>query len=327
MFLRLFKGSQPVLIFIIPMVIGLVWLKSFLQPAAPLTGPDQWSMPVYDLIARLLGNQAFLRKGIALVLVITNALWLSRMNTKFILVKSRTYLPAVFYSLICSSVVAFHELTPALIASFLFIGALEIMFNSYEEENLSYRFFEAALLVSLASLTWSIMAFYIIPLWIILAFLRNAGWREWLFILIGFALPYVFLFTIYYLTDQDIALNTQHILSNFKLQKGIEFPDLLSIIFFGYLALLILIASLRLISTYQGMKIYARKFFMVLFVIFVSTLGIHMVLYHKALDLIFLYAIPLSYLFTFYFIQIRSNVLGEILFTVFLGLLALVIIF
>ena len=327
MFLRLFKGSQPILILLIPLTVGLVWLKSFLQPAEALAGLDQWSMPVYHLIENLLNNQPVIRKLIALALLITNALWLARMNTKFILIKSRTYLPAIFYALICSSLVAFHDLTPALIASFLFILALEIMFDSHNEEQLSYKFFEAAFLVSLASLIYSTIALYLIIIWIILSILRNAGWREWVFTIIGFALPYLFLYSVYYLTDQDIPANTQNIFSNFTHERGFEFPGLLPMIFYGFMALLVFMASIRLLSAYQGMKIYVRKFFMVLFFIFLFTLGIHLILYHKALELIFFYAIPVSYLLTFYFIQIRSKAIGEILFTIFLGLLVVEIIF
>ena len=327
MLLRLFKGSQPILIFLIPLTVGLVWLKSFLQPAESINGLDQWSMPIFHLIESLLSNQPVIRKLIALVLLITSALWLARMNTKFILIKSRTYLPAIFYALICSSFVAFHDLTPALIASFLFIIALEIMFDSYSEERLSYKFFEAAFLVSLASLTYSTIALYLIIIWIILSILRNAGWREWAFTIIGFALPYLILYTIYYLTDQDLHVNTQNILSNYIPAKGFEIPDLLPIIFYGFLVLIIFISSIKLLSDYQGLKIYIRKFFMVLFVIFLFTLGINLFFYHKSLELIFFYAIPISYLLTYYFIQIRSKAMGEILFTVFLGLLALVIIY
>jgi hypothetical protein len=327
MLLRLFKGSQPILIFLIPLTVGLVWFKSFLQPAETINGLDQWSMPIFHLIENLLGNHPVIRKIIALALLITNALWLARMNTKFILIKSRTYLPAIFYALICSSFVAFHDLTPALIASFLFIVALEIMFDSYNEEGLSYKFFESAFLVSLASLTYSTIALYLVIIWIILSILRNAGWREWAFTIIGFAIPYLFLYVVYYLTDQNIHVNTQNILSNFIADKGFEFSDLLSMIFYGFLAMIIFIASIRLLSAYQGLKIYIRKFFMVLFVIFLFTLGIHLIFYHKSLELIFFYAIPVSYLLTYYFIQIRSKVMGEILFTIFLALLALLIIF
>ncbi len=327
MFLKLFKGSQPILIIIIPITAGLVWLKSFLHPAEALAGLDQWSMPLYHLIENLLNNQPFIRKLIAFTLLITNSLWLARMNTKFILIKSRTYLPAVFYALICSSFASYHDLTPALIASFLFIIALELMFDSYSEEQLSYKFFEAAILVSLASLIYSTIALYLVVIWIILSILRNAGWREWVFTIIGFALPYLFLYSGYYLTDQDIPVNTQNILSNFTHEKGFEFSSLMPMIFYGFMVLIILIASIRLLSAYQGMKIYARKFFLVLFFIFLFTLGIHLILYPEAVELIFFYAIPVSYLLTYYFLQIRSRAIGEIIFTVFLGLLVLVIIF
>jgi len=148
MFLRLFKGSQPILILLIPLTVGLVWLKSFLHPAETVAGLDQWPMPIFHVIDNLFNNLPILRKLIALALLIFNGLYLARMNTKFILIKSRTYLPAVFYALICSSFINLHDLIPALIASTLFIIALEIMFDSYQPDlvnhcPVSYRYLDS----------------------------------------------------------------------------------------------------------------------------------------------------------------------------------------
>ncbi|MCK5462710.1 MAG: hypothetical protein KAI95_06825, partial [Bacteroidales bacterium] len=59
-------------------------------------------MPLFQLVSWLLEGQEFLSKAIALSLLVINALLLSRLNMKFIVLKSRTYLPSFIFLLVAS---------------------------------------------------------------------------------------------------------------------------------------------------------------------------------------------------------------------------------
>ena len=326
MLLKLFKGNQPSLIVIIPLLTGLLWIKTFIDPSDFKLDFDIYEMPFWQFINTHTAGLTIIRKIIALILLIANSLWLSRISTKFILVKARTYLPALFFGFICSSMVFLQDLNPALFAVSCFIPALEKTFSSYKEEKLSYKYFEAALLISLGSMFYARSAILMFVLWSALAILRTSNWREWTLSAIGFILPYIFLVLILYLVDNDIPEYFSKIAANFRITRGVSFFNLYSIIFFAYILFLVGISSFQMMRVYQGLKIYARMYYRIFFWMFIITLLFGSVFYNQSAELIYFLAIPVSYILTFYFYSLKLDWLGEILFSFSIGLLILTVI-
>jgi hypothetical protein len=324
--LKIFKGSQPALLIIIPVLTGLLWIKSFIQPPDIKLHCELFEMPLWHFINIHTLGLNIVRGIIAFILLVINALWLTRINTKFILIKARTYLPALFFGFICSSLVFLQDLNPALFAVSFFIAAVERMFESYKEEGLSYKYFEAALLVSLSTMFYARAALFMIIVWIALSILRTTNWREWALTIVGFLIPYIFLVFILYFTDQNILNYFGKIAMNFRINRGMEFLNLYYIIFFLFILFLIGISSLQMIRIYQGMKIYARTYYKVLFWIFFFTLIFISVFYNQSAELIYFLAVPVSFILTFYFYSLKLNWLGEILFSLFFGMVIFVVI-
>lgn len=322
--LKLFKGNQPALIVIIPLLTGLIWLRSFLKPDDFNITYDLYEMPFWHFINSFTQNHEVIRKIVAIIILIINALWLSRINTRFIILKGRTYLPVLFYGFICSTFVPMQDLNPALLAVTTFIPSVELLLSSYKEEKLSYKYFEAALLISVGSLFYSRAALFLVIIWIGLSLLKTPAWREWIFTIIGFILPYLFLVTVLYVTGRDIPGYFGNIIINFKITRGFNYLNTVEIINYSFLFLLILMASVSMITVYQGLKIYARTYYRMFFWIFVFVSGLFFSLYNYSIDLIYYFALPVSYLLTFYFYSIRSRLIGEILFSIFIGLIILV---
>ena len=324
--LKIFKGSQPALLIIIPVLTGLLWIKSFIQPPDIKLDYELFEMPFWHFINTHTAGLDIIRKIIAFILLIINALWLTRINTKFILIKARTYLPAFFFGFICSSLVFMQDLNPALFAVTLFIPAVERMFDSYKEEELSYKYFEAALLISLSTMFYSRAAFFMIIVWIALSILRAPNWRDWALTVAGFILPYIFLVFLLYFTDKNIPDYFSKIATNFRITRGMEFLNLYYIIFFLFILFLIGISSLQMIRIYQGMKIYARAYYKVLFWVFIFTLIFISLFYNQSAELLYFLAVPISYILTFYFYSLKLNWIGEILFSLFFGMVIFVVI-
>lgn len=324
--LKIFKGSQPALLIIIPVLTGLIWIKSFIQPPDFKLHYELFEMPVWHFINFHTAGFTIIRKTVAFILLIINALWLTRINTKFILIKARTYLPALFFGFICSSLVFLQDLNPAIFAVSFFIPAIERMFESYKEEELSYKYFEAAFLISMGSMFYCRAALFMIIVWAALLILRSSNWREWTLTIVGFITPYIFLVFILYFTNQNIPDYFSNIASNFRITRGIEFLNLYYIIFLLFVLFLVGISSLQMIRIYQGLKIYARAYYRVLFWIFVFTMIYISVFYNQSAELIYFLAVPVSYILTFYFDSLKLNWLGEILFNLFTGLLILCVI-
>lgn len=324
--LKILKGSQPALLIMIPVLTGLIWLKSFIQPPEIKLNYELFEMPFWHFINIHTADLHIVREIIALILLIINALWLTRINTKFILIKARTYLPALFFGFICSGMVFLQDLNPALFAISFLIPAVERMFESYKEEELSYKYFEAALLISIGSMFYSRAALFMIIVWTALSILRSPNWREWALTIVGFLLPYIFLVFILYFTEKNIPDYFSKITMNFSITRGMEYLNLYYVIFFLFLLFLIGISSLQMIRSYQGLKIYARAYYKVLFWIFIFTLIFISVFYNQSAELIYFLAVPVSYILTFYFYSLKLNWLGEILFSLFFGMVIFVVI-
>jgi hypothetical protein len=318
MLLKLFKGNQPVLIIIIPLFTGFLWIKSFIDPSDIKLNFDLTEMPLWHFINLNTAGLNIIRKIVAFILLIANSLWLSRISTKFILVKARTYLPALFYGFICSGMVFLQDLNPTLFAVTFLIPAIEKMFDSYKEEKLSYKYFEAALLISVGSMFYSRAALFMFILWTALAILRTPNWREWTTSAIGFILPYIFLTLILYLLDKDIVEYYYNIASNFSISRDVNYFNLFSIINYSFLLFLVAISSFQMIRIYQGLKIYARMYYRIFFWMFILTLIFGVAFYNQSAELIYFLAIPISYILTYYFYSLKLDWLGEIMFTCFI---------
>ena len=314
MFLKLFKGGQPALLFFIPVIAVLIWLKYLIIPQPVSMAFEPNPMPFYRWISELLENQVCLGKLITLVLNIFIALWLSRLNTKFILLKQRTYLPAILYLLVVGSYLPLQQLNPVVFASILLVIGIEMMFDAYKKEGLSLEFFMTAFLISLASLFYARSVFLILVVWTGLSLLRAIYWREWAFTILGFITPYVFLFSWYYLSGQNLSENWEMIRYNFVHDRDTAYLNTSYIIFYAYLLLVIILASRKMLGAYQGLKIYIRKFFRLNFWIFAFIMAAFLLIYSRAIEMIYFVAIPVSYILSWYFFNIRSKLAGEIIF-------------
>ena len=327
MLLRFFKSGKPALLFFIPVLAGLLWLKYFISPQVVSITFEPNPMPFYQWVSDLLADHLILGKIITLGLLVFTALWLSRMNTKFILIQQRSYLPAILYLLVVSSYQPLQQLNPAVFASIFLVLSIDIMFDTFKKEGLALEFFMAAFLVSIASLFYARAAFLMPVIWAGLFLFRTMHWREWVFTFLGFITPYIFLFSWYFLSGQDLAGNWENIRYNFMHDRGTGYLNIYYFIFYGYLFLVVLLASRKMLGTYQGLKIYIRKFYRFNFWIFTFVLATYLVIYSRAIEMIYFIAVPISYILCYFFFNIRSKLAGEIIFGLLLAGYAMLLIF
>jgi len=327
MVLKFFKSGQPGLLFFIPILSVLIWLKYFIfpQPVEMIFEPNP--MPLYAWIASLIEGQIILSKLIALALLIFTALWISRLNTKFILLQHRTYLPSIIYILLVSSYLPLQQLSPVVFAALFLVLSIEIMFDTFKKEGLALEFFMAAFLVSIASLFYARSTFLMLVVWTALSVLRPVRWREWVFTFLGFLTPYIFLFSWYYLSGQDLAENWEKIRYNFVHDRDWDYLNIYYLVFYFYVLLVVALASRKMLGVFQKLKIYVRKFFRINFWIFAFIFTVFLTIYSGAIEMIYFIAIPVSYILSYYFFNIRSRFFGEIIFSLILASYGLLLFF
>ena len=314
MFLKFLKVGRPVQFMLLLVFAVLFWLKYFIIPQPVQMSFEESPMPLFQLVSRLLEGKEFLSKAIALSLLVINALLLSRLNMKFIVLKSRTYLPSFIFLLVVSSFLPLQRLNPVVFSSILMLFAIEAILGTFKKEGLAYEYFLASFLISTGSLFYARGAYLMLIIWIGLSLFRNIRWREWIFTITGFLLPYLFLFSWYHLTGQELLPRWQGMIMNFLPDHDFSLFNRYYILFYAFLALLILLASRKMISNYQNLKIYVRKFYRLNFWIFAVTLIVYFSLYSRSVELIYFSGFAIAYILSYYFFNIRSRLTGEILF-------------
>jgi hypothetical protein len=191
---------------------------------------------------------------------------------------------------------------------------IKAIFGTFKKEGLAYEYFLASFLVATGSLFYARGAYLMLIIWIGLSLFRNIRWREWIFTIIGFLLPYMFLFSWYYITGQELIPRWQEMIMNFLPDHDFGYFNKYYILFYAYLGLLILLASQKMISNYQVLKIYVRKFYMLNFWIFAVTLIVYFSLYSRSVELVYFSGFAIAYILSYYFFNQRSKFTGEILF-------------
>lgn len=324
MLLRLLRSTGAQIILLIPILAILLWLPAFAHPAEGIFLFDSYPMPSYKLISEIVHIGSFLGTTIALLLVIAQAFLLVRLNTRFNLINNRTYMPAIIFILLTASIPDLQRLNPVIFSGFFLLLGIELMFNGYQSGKVAYEFFTASFFISLGATFYPYLLFFLFIVWASLVILRPFNWREWVFSIMGFLLPWFFVFSYYYLIHNDPA----HILTDLTKVFNIDydFPQysLLLYIFGGFAGLLILISSQLMIKEFTSKKILPRKAFLIFLWLFINCLGVYLLVDQASVELLFLAAIPLSFLFSHYFTFVKSNFWGETFVTFLILLIVLI---
>ena len=315
MLLRPAKSNQPIAVIIIPLICFAIWFN-------PLIGVninshvDTSIMPFYAYLLKVFPPYTYISKLIGAILVVIIAFMISRLNTKFIIISERTYLPSIIYIFIVCGLIPNKELYSVLPAIIFFLIAFEKILDSFKFESLSYKIFDAALFLSIASLFYFNILFFIIFIWISIITLRPFHWREWVFILLGVFVPYFVLFSLYYLSNTSIEPILTAIKGNFIFETSFTINNaqyaLVSI-----LILLMLISSRFIMQVSSSKKILVRKSFNLFLWLFIITIAGYFAINSAGIEMVFIGAIPVSYLLSVFFITARQTRWMEILFDMF----------
>jgi hypothetical protein len=312
MLLRFFRSTSAPVILFIPFLGFLLWLPSFLSTPDSVFFFDKAPMPLYKFITDIIPAQSLMARLFTFALVVIQGFLLVRLNTRFIFINNRTYLPVLFFILITTAIPDLQRLNPVIFSGFFLVLALEKIFDSYGNNELAYDYFIAAFYLSIGALFYPFLIFFMFTIWISLALLRPFRWREWLFTLIGFALPVFFVFCFYYLVyDQPFRL-VNDVKAVFEVScHSPEYP-LPVLIFLAFVMFLILLASQFMIRVYPNKKIFSRKAYTVFLWLFINVMVVFLVVNRASVELIFLGAIPVSFLLSHYFAFVKSVFWGNI---------------
>ena len=316
MLLRLFKGTNPGVILMIALTMGITWVSAFLYPHDPPQAPYETNpMVLYAILKQITGGN--LTGGVIFSLLsLTLMLFLIvGFNTSVFFINKRTFLPALFYILFSAIFPQQQVMNPVMPASvFLMIALMRIM-SAYRKQGTAFNFFDAGMLISIASMFYANIIWFGLLMIVGIILLRTGNIKEISLSILGLLTPYILLSAFYYVSGIDIGAFLADINYNlFGRTPGYSFSRLIGAVIL-LTAIIILVSIGFLMMRISTKKIKSRKtFYLLLWTLFIS-LVLYLVLPSVSVEMIWITGIPASYLLAHYFVFVRKKIIPEILFS------------
>lgn len=312
MLLRSLKSNPTYQFLLVPFIAIALWIKSFMEPMLFPFYQGEDAMLLYQPISYFLGKNATAGTISALVFMILLAFLVFKINVQYSFIKVRTVLPSVLFILISSGLHELHSMHPVYPAALFLILTIDRIFNSYDKEVIHSNAFDAGILLAVGSLFYFNLVFFFPFLWIGFIILKpQVNWREYILSTLGFVLPWLAALAYYGATGQSDELMVT-LKSNISLHGSLLKGNLAVQFYLGFLALMILLSSISLLSQYDFKKISARKYFKAFFWVFLISCILLVANPGVSQDIIILLAIPVSYLVSNYLIYMKRPIWGEI---------------
>ncbi len=325
--LKAYQGYHPGQAVRVFLPVLLIWLPAFLLPevfpvrVAFVTAP---AGPYLEPLTRLSGP---LLPLFAFFFWLITGYLLTALNHRYLFLKTRTLLPLFFTMTLTSPVTGLAEINNLTLTLPFLAVILHLVFRTYRNNKLDLSFFMAAFWAGLISLISLKSSIFMIIIWISLLSLRPFYLREWLVTFLGFLTPWFLYFSTGFLLDHDPAVLFRQALAAFPAQWPPSRPGTAEMIFLLYLAVLTLAASVFAFFSLSSMKTRSRKFNMIFF--WTALLSLLLMLHFRSCWTSFFsfLALPLSFLFAFYFASEKTTLGKRILFDLYLaGLIALFVV-
>lgn len=272
-------------------------------------------MPLFSLALSIFSGNKILSFIISVLLIISEAILLNFITQRFHLLKSQTYLPALVYVVLMSSIPEVLLLHPVLFSNLFLILALKRGLDLSGNANSSSSAFDSSFFISIGSLFYFPSIIFLIFVWLSLVAFRSFSFRDWLITIIGICLPYLFALTYYYWFGEAKLFWSEIIIQPLINKVSNEIDFLKS--FYAFLIFLLIMTVMSIPPFLSemgrnkaGIRSSLRLFIWFgLFALISLFLAPSNSLYHFCLA-----AIPLSIIFSNFLLNIKS-VYSEIIFT------------
>ncbi|MEI6678148.1 MAG: hypothetical protein WCL21_06050 [Mariniphaga sp.] len=325
MLLRILKSNTLFSPLLIPVIGILFWMRSFQTPMILDITAANGAMPLYNLIFNVLGHQAFWQVFVAFCLVLINSFFISQLGSSFIFLKRRSFLSGIIYLIIVSSVNDLHTFLPVHLATLLVLISLYFIFATYHKQvDITYTF-NASFFLALASLFYFPVVMLFPLVWIsVFVLQKNDNWRLLVIPVLGFGIPWLFMWVFFYLNDSALKLGKE-LITMLWTDHNAYLLEPYFLLLTAVITLLTILGSLSIFSFYQRVKVSSRKYFVICYwmlgMVIVSALGLITI----GIEIVALSTIPVTFIITHYLFSEPKSIWKEILVWIFLGIMILVL--
>lgn len=324
--LRIFKDSRLSGAVAIILLLIAIYLPSFMD-AFNMNGETLRAfsgMPFYQLIFGGIHKAPVLNHLLALLITLLIAYTLIRIGIRDQLLEQRSFMPAIFFILFAAALPEARQMSPALISSLFYILSFVILFQVQDKHPDTLSIFTASLILVLGSM-FSLKLIWFVPLiWISLWTIRPVTWRELLYPVIAYVLLGLFLFTWYWGIREEGGAFGKLVKENLAFNGAFEPYHYSVYLLYGYLLLLVGIASIHMINHFQSRKTIIQNIYQVIFYMFLAGLLYFFFIFRFETSSLVFIALPVSFVLSNYFQRKRNPWMHELALWILLGLVVYV---
>lgn len=196
MFLKYFNAAKPGVLLSIGILGLLFWINAFISGVQP--PQTVFALPFYKFIFLFTKHFSTLSIVFAFILVIGQAFYINYVCVKYDLSRKNSYVTALIYLTLMSSVSGLLCMHQILLCNCFLLPILHLCLSLYEKHDAFRESFQIGFLIAIASLIYYPLAFFLLLIWIAFIIFRLFTWREWLIILLGLIILYLFIFTYFF---------------------------------------------------------------------------------------------------------------------------------
>jgi len=313
MILSIFKKSQPVSSIIIPLIATTFWVLGWVSnKGLVVVNP----MPLYHLTLWIISPLPIWFAGIlGLALVFWQIFYFNKLTEKHEIHYRNSYLPALFFLLLCILIPSFTSFNPVLIINIILLHSIDKIFRIYKHPSPYSLIFDACFLIAIASLFYLPAIVFVVFFILSLSLLRPTNVKDWIVALSGFIIPYILVTVWYFITGTLDELWAKFIYTPWSNLWVLEKISFNGSFFTAILILFLMIISLlRLQNNFFKNVIRIRRFHQVLLIFLITGIGTIFLTNSKDPYRFSILIIPIATLISYYFLTINKPWWSEFLF-------------
>lgn len=308
-----FNYNSLIILFI---SIILLWLSSFLKMTPFDLFDQKIDSPLFRFFAYLF---SFNYKNLVLLsffFFVFQVMYIIYISNKFKLFEQDTFMIGFIFILL-SGYFFIQKFSPVFIANIFLLIAIDLFIQTNQEKQSLKKFLTASILLAIASLVYFPYIFFLIFALISVIIIRSGITKEFFLVIFGFFVTYLFFFEINYLIFlQKPNLN---ILWDSLGINGLKYHNnLYEKIYFSFIIFNFIIANMHITQTIRTKKIELRTIYQLLFFLFIFSSILFIVIPSLNSSFLITVFIPLSFLFSNYFMSIKVNKINNLIFFLFI---------
>ncbi len=204
MLVNLYKTKTPIAVFSLPLLIAILVLPVLFNPTLILPTIYSWQ---YDLMDNVV-KTPWINYLLSFSVVYLSAIELNRVVNNYGFYSKNTYLPGLIYAIILCAFEQCHFQMATVAYGFLIYG-LGYLFQINRQEPAKSAVFMASLLFGIATIFEPLLIVVLLLPWLSLAVFRSFIWREWVILLIGFSIPWVYHYALNFIITGKTDIPTE----------------------------------------------------------------------------------------------------------------------